>query len=216
MNLRKKIILMESMKKDFYGRPVSGPEENLEALQSIKLPKNILKPYQKELNGILFKAFDFHRVNNVDAFVSMKYMYIHPRVNTPHLIKQVIVHELCHVLYDAMPEMFNDGEIINEFSERRIELHRRLVKMGHNKHPVQFFMYVKYRADFDTMLHVEIPENEMRVAIKGLFPSIYSAVSFEEYWAVLFEEFFENSDFVKRISPRVYNKIFEILEECNE
>lgn len=216
MGLREQIILRESNKKDFYGRPVSGPEENLLAVQKIRLTDHILKPFRDVIKGIIFKKMRFHEDNDIDAFISMDYIYIHPRVKEPLEIKQIIIHEMCHVLYDLLPELFNDGEVMNEFLEKRTQLYNNLYRLGFRKYAVQSFMYPKYTSAFDTMMHLEVPEEMARRAIKGVFPTIYSTVSFEEYWAVLFEEYFENPEEIKRNYPLVHKKILEILKASNE
>ena len=67
---------------------------------------------------------------------------------------------------------------------------------------------------FDSFLHKEVGYSILENAAMGLFVSPYAATSLEEYWAVGFEDYFVGDrEYLKKISPQLFNKIKEIKDD---
>lgn len=213
MGLKGNLILNHSRLHNFCGVPVTGPKECLTALSHVKLPKVLEKIFSDSVKGIFFKTKNTHKNYNVDATYDDGYIYIKEDLVDPDLILQVLIHEVSHLLQDTFPERFlENGDIINEFSLKRIELMRRLSKRGYNLDR-KAFLRLTYDPMFDTFLNNEIKEEDLKDCIKGLFPSPYSALSLDEYIAIIFEEFFENPEVAREYSKEICDNIKKVMAD---
>ena len=75
-------------------------------------------------------------------------------------------------------------------------------------------MNTEYNETFDNFLYKEVGYSKLGSAVMGLFVSPYAATSLEEYWAVGFEDYFVGDrEYLKKISPQLFNKIKEIKDD---
>ena len=75
------------------------------------------------------------------------------------------------------------------------------------------FNNTNYSRAFDEYLHQTIGYPLLQTLTQGLFLSPYSITSLREYFAIGFEEYFiKDRDYLKRVSPQLYNKIEFVVE----
>ena len=217
MKMRHRLLKRHSDLHSYLGLPVNGPYDCLRGLAQVKLPEAIKLIFKANIKGVLFKDRDTHKNYDVDAVYDDGYIVVREGVVEPGLLQQIIIHEVCHQLQDAFPEHFlENGEIINEFSLKRIELMRRLTARGYNVDR-KAFLKLAYDPRFDDFLSNDVKSEDLSDCIKGLFPSPYSIVSLEEYISLLFEEFFEKgSEIAKGYSKEVTKSIEEVMRDYYE
>jgi len=127
-----------------------------------------------------------------------------------------IIHEFAHSVEEPYGmEIYGDHKVKNEFIEKRNMLHDILWKSGY-KAPKSFFNNVDYDEEFDAFLHKKVGYDKLQTLCSGIFISAYAATSLREYFATAFTEFFlysDRHDYLKKVSPQLYNKIFQIYSE---
>ena len=73
---------------------------------------------------------------------------------------------------------------------------------------------IEYSEDFDLYLYKEVGYDEIGNLTSGLFYSPYAATSVSEYFANGLENFFlGNREYLKKISPQLTKKIWEIIND---
>ncbi len=73
------------------------------------------------------------------------------------------------------------------------------------------FENLKYNESFDIFLYKRVGKNMLRSITSGLFIRPYAAVSLREYFATGFEAYYlGKQDTLEKISPILYDKIFEL------
>ena len=78
----------------------------------------------------------------------------------------------------------------------------------------QNFENLEYDEKFDFYLYEEIGYPALTTLTVNLFCSPYGATSIREYFANAFENFFmKEPRYVKKLSPKVYNKIVLLSKE---
>ena len=125
-----------------------------------------------------------------------------------------IGHEIAHSLEEiASIKIYSDGTIKNEFLGKRRRLwsilkSRSLASDADKSH----FEKLQYSKEFDLYLYKTVGYSTLTSLTMGLFLSPYAATSLREYFANAFESFFLNdeAEYVKQISPAVYNKFIEL------
>ncbi len=110
-------------------------------------------------------------------------------------------------------EIYSDGVIEEEFLGKR----RRLWSILKSRDLASdddrvYFEQPDYSKRFDTYLYKSVGYPVLTSLTMGLFLSPYAATSLREYFANAFESFFLNDEinYVKQISPAVYNKLVEL------
>lgn len=123
------------------------------------------------------------------------------------------VHEVAHSLEDQFAWQIYDDELIREFKGKRERLRHLLNAEGFEINPV-LYSYTEYNQKFDNFLANEVGYPTLLSLTIGLFVSPYGATSIQEYFANGFEKYFlDNSRTVEKISPILYGKIEQILNE---
>ena len=119
-----------------------------------------------------------------------------------------IVHEISHANEETYAALiYADGKIVNEFLGKRKKLLDILNSEGYNI-SIDTFMDTEYSRDFDMFLYKEVGYEKLTMFTMGLFVSPYGATSLREYFANGFEHYFlHDSNYVKIVSPAVYEKV---------
>jgi hypothetical protein len=123
-----------------------------------------------------------------------------------------IVHEFAHHAEVLYPEqIYGDQKIKKEFLKKRYELEFELKSEGYWTQEYDF-KNLKFDEDFDQFLYKRVGKNLLRMITSGMFIRPYGAVSLREYFATGFEQYFLGSkQKLKKISPELYNKIDELV-----
>ena len=103
--------------------------------------------------------------------------------------------------------------LINEFKGKRERLFHLLSAEGFHTNPV-LYGFTEYNEKFDNFLANEVGYPTLLSLTMGLFASPYGATSIQEYFANGFEKYFlDNPRIVRNISPVLYRKIEEIIND---
>lgn len=123
------------------------------------------------------------------------------------------IHEVAHSLDQKYGMYIYDDNLIGEFKGKRERLRHLLEAEGYYISPA-FYSYSEYNQKFDNFLANEVGYPTLLTLTMGLFASPYGATSIQEYFANGFEKYFlENPRTVRDISPILYEKIEEIINE---
>ena len=125
-----------------------------------------------------------------------------------------IVHEIAHAVEEIYgKDIYSDDALKDEFLSKRHTLYGLLNQEGYEPSEDKFNdpEYDKY---FDYYLYNVVGYPLLENLIMGLFYSPYAVTSINEYFANGFENYFlRDKEYLKNISPVLYNKINNILEE---
>jgi hypothetical protein len=180
-----------------------------------------LIPYEflNGLEGIYVGEFPELKDRKIQAMLKDSAIYLssfkeHPEV-TEEIIVNNIVHELAHLLEDnEYFEIYGDDTIEKEYigkKKRLVELLRanNIAFPGMGK----LFFSEDYIDDLDDFLFKKLGYDNLTILTTGLFLSPYSVTSLREYFADGFEQYFGGDEnFLKEITPAVYNKIINLVE----
>ena len=123
-----------------------------------------------------------------------------------------LVHEISHAI-DALygDEIFFDRKIENEFLGKRQRLYSILSSEGYEV-SLSMFMNIEYSEKMDNFLYRELGYPTLTSYTMGLFVSPYSVTDVKEYYARGFEEYiYGDKEYLKKVSPSLYNKLEELL-----
>ena len=123
------------------------------------------------------------------------------------------IHEVAHSLENQFAWQIYDDSLVQEFKGKRERLYHLLHAEGYHINPV-LYSYTEYNKKFDEFLADEVGYPALLSITMGLFVSPYGATSIQEYFANGFEKYFlDNPQKVRDISPVLYSKIEEIIND---
>lgn len=123
------------------------------------------------------------------------------------------IHEVAHSLEPKYGWSLYTDDLRNEFLGKRRRLRSILEAEGYEI-PARFYDFIEYNVQFDRFLAEEVGYPTLLSLTMGLFVSPYGATSLQEYFANGFEKYFlDNPRRVRDISPILYRKIEEILND---
>ena len=166
------------------------------------------------LNGVdVIYIGDFKDLNGRNATYSNGAIYMSASELTTHDYMENFIHEVAHSLEPRYGLNLYDDEFLNEFLGKRRRMKSLLQARGYNI-PARFYELTEYNAKFDRFLADEVGYPTLLSLTMGLFVSPYGATSVQEYFANGFEKYFlDNPKRVRDISPILYRKIEEILND---
>lgn len=125
-----------------------------------------------------------------------------------------IVHEIAHAVEERFgEEIYSNNEIESEFLSKRNTLYTLLDQEGYDP-PKDKFNDPEYNKYFDYYLYNVVGYPLLENLIIGIFYSPYSITSINEYFANGFENYFlRDRNYLKTISPVLYNTISNIIEK---
>ena len=123
------------------------------------------------------------------------------------------IHETAHALEDTYGVMIYEDALVSEFKGKRERLRHLLEYEGYNINP-SLYSFTEYNETFDNFLANVVGYPTLLNLTMGLFISPYGATSIQEYFANGFEKYFlESPQAVRKVSPTLYRKIEEIIND---
>ena len=163
------------------------------------------------VDSIFVGQFDDIEERELDALYKDGAIYTTNQQRNEDDMINDIIHELSHANEETYAALiYTDGKIENEFLGKRKKLLDILKAEGYNV-SIDTFMNTEYSRDFDMFLYKEVGYEKLTMFTMGLFVSLYGATSLREYFANGFEHYFlHDPNYVKTISPAVYEKVDSI------
>ena len=163
------------------------------------------------VDSIFVGQFDDIEERELDALYKDGAIYTTNQQRNEDDMINDIIHELSHANEETYAALiYTDGKIENEFLGKRRKLLDILKAEGYNV-SIDTFMNTEYSRDFDMFLYKEVGYEKLTMFTMGLFVSLYGATSLREYFANGFEHYFlHDPNYVKTISPAVYEKVDSI------
>lgn len=177
-----------------------------------KIEKTIPSYLFDEIDEIFVGSFSENDNRALEAHYESGAIYVTNDMPTAKDYVENIVHETAHSIEQSMGRsIYGDKKIEEEFLGKRDALKRTFSANNFDVSKMDF-KNVEYSEIFDLYLYKDVGYNNMNSMTSGLFYSPYAATSISEYFANGFEKFFlEDREHLKRISPQLTIKIWEIL-----
>tara|TARA_R100000008_G_C3545737_1_gene147447 strand:- start:113 stop:733 length:621 start_codon:yes stop_codon:yes gene_type:complete len=156
---------------------------------------------------------NFKELGDRNAMFSNGGIYMTSLEPTTFDMVENFVHEVAHSLEQRYgPHIYSD-ELITEFKGKRERLRHALEAEGFYINPA-LYQFSEYNRKFDDFLANTVGYPTLLTLTMGLFCSPYGATSIQEYFANGFEKYFlDNPRAVRDISPTLYEKIEEIIND---
>ena len=167
------------------------------------------------VESIMVGDFEEFHEKSVNALFKDGVVYVtNAQTNNDDMIDD-IVHEIAHSVEDSYGyEIYAlEPDVTTEFRNKRIRLEKMLKQQ---KISTQGFNFsdVEYNSEFDDYLYSTVGYPILQTISVGLFPDAYAITSIREYFASGFEAYFlGNRDYLKKVSPVLYQKIKELLKD---
>ncbi len=191
------------------------PNYNIEGILG-KLQKTLPQQLVTGLDYILISKSNYMQDREVEAIYKDGIIYMTPEMEDTNEALLSMVHEIAHLIEEEHPDIYLDETIETEFIGKRNKLDQILIAHDIDTQG-QAFQKTEYCEKFDDFLYLQVGYPVLRGLASGLFLSPYAATSVREYFADAFEEYFiRDSKYVKLISPSVYFKIEELVENLGE
>ena len=174
-----------------------------------KVPRHMFD----EIDEIFVGSFDENDSRALEAHYESGAIYITNDMATVEDYIESIIHETAHSIEQAKGfEIYGDQKVQEEFLGKRMTLKRNLDTNGYDIGAD--FSDIEYSEDFDLYLYKEVGYDKIGNLTSGLFYSPYAATSVNEYFANGLENFFlGDREHLKRISPKLTKKIWEIIND---
>ena len=172
------------------------------------LPERLLR----NIDMIYVGQFDTLIDREVNALYADGAIYITNHQEDVSDMLDDIVHEAAHSLEEELSiDIYGDGTIEAEFLGKRARLKSILVNQGYYVVDGYDFMDSDYSEKLDNFFYKEIGYPTMATMTNGLFVSTYACTSIREYFANGFETFYlADRDYLRKISPKLYNKLVNL------
>ena len=215
-----------STPKDFYtssGLHIYFKDEllndDVDVEKVISKVESIIPQYlRSEVEMIIIGHFKEFEKNHFNAFYKDGMVHVTNDQQDNYDMIEDIVHEMAHSTEAPYGyHIYADGKVKEEFLRKRFVLHDILWQHGH-KAPRAFFSNTEYDEEFDEYLLKQIGYDKLQGYAAGVFLTTYAPTSLREYYATGFVEFFLNPDghnYMKKVTPQLYKKIFELYSEEN-
>ena len=156
---------------------------------------------------------NFKELNNRNAAFSNGGIYMTCTEPTTFDMVENFVHEVAHSLEALHGLELYSKDLRDEFLGKRTRLYHLLSAEGYHINPL-LYSFTEYNKKFDNFLANEVGYPTLLTLTIGLFVSPYGATSLQEYFANGFEKYFlDNPRTVRDISPVLYRKIEEIIND---
>jgi len=156
---------------------------------------------------------NFSDLGGRNAAFSDAAIYMTAREPTNFDMLENFIHEVAHSLEGTYGWQIYDDKLKDEFLGKRQRLYHLLVAEGFYVNP-KLYSFTEYNKIFDEFLAQEVGYPTLLNITMGLFVSPYGATSLQEYFANGFEKYFlDDPSTVKTVSPALYQKIEEIINE---
>ena len=183
-----------------------------------KVESIVPKHLRTEVEMIIVGHFKEFEDNHFNAFYEDGMVHVTNNQLDNYDMIEDIVHEMAHSTEAPYGyHIYGDGKVKEEFLRKRFILHDILWQHGY-KAPRAYFNETEYNEKFDDFLLKKVGYNKLQNYAAGVFLTTYAPTSLREYYATGFVEFFLNPDshnYIKKVSPQLYKKIFELYSEEN-
>jgi len=178
-----------------------------------KIEEKVPQHMFDDIDEIFVGSFSENDSRALEAHYESGAIYITNDMVTVDDYVESIIHETAHSIEQARGfEIYGDQKVQEEFLGKRMALKRILDANGYNVNAD--FDDIEYSEDFDLYLYKEIGYDEIGNLTSGLFYSPYAPTSVNEYFANGLEGFFlGRREYLKRISPQLTKKIWEIIND---
>jgi hypothetical protein len=191
------------------------PNYNIESILG-SLQKTLPQQLVTGLDYVLISKSNYMQDREVEAIYKDGIIYMTPEMEDTNEALLSMIHEIAHLVEEEHPDIYLDETIETEFIGKRNKLEQILIAHDIDTQG-QNFQKTEYCEKFDDFLYLQVGYPVLRTLASGLFLSPYAATSVREYFADAFEEYFiRDSKYVKLISPSVYFKIEELVENLGE
>jgi len=194
---------------------VQKPVENVNLAEVFHvLEEKVPKIFLDEIEMIIFGWFDEFEERDIEAYYQDSTLYVSSYHTSEDDLLESLIHEIAHATESTYGyEIYGDEKIKNEFLRKRQHLYDILWKLNY-KLPLAVFSQIEYDQDFDEFLYKKIGYDKLDQIVAGVFINSYAATSLREYFATAFTDFFmdSNHNFLKKISPAVYEKILSLQD----
>ena len=207
-NQRKEYIIFNRILVHLLQPTIISFTEVVEQIEE-KVPQHMFD----EIDEIFVGSFEENDSRALEAHYESGAIYITNDMVTANDYVESIIHETAHSIEQARGfEIYGDQKVQEEFLGKRMALKRDLDANGYDVNAD--FGDIEYSEDFDLYLYKEVGYDEIGNLTSGLFYSPYAATSVNEYFANGLENFFlGNREYLKRISPQLTKKIWEIIND---
>tara|TARA_B100000029_G_C17123922_1_gene796242 strand:- start:17 stop:637 length:621 start_codon:yes stop_codon:yes gene_type:complete len=156
---------------------------------------------------------NFRELQGRNAAYSNGGVYISSTEPTSFDMLEDFVHEVAHSLENEFGSLIYQDDLIAEFKGKRERLKHILSAEGYHIDPY-LYSFSEYNKKFDDFLANKVGYPTLLALTMGLFISPYGATSIREYFANGFEKYFlDNPRAVRDVSPILYKKIEEIIND---
>ena len=195
--------------------------EHIDVNRVLSRVKDLI-PYElmKELDGIYVGDFPRLKDRNIQAMLKDNVIYLSSYKEIPDITEESIVndivHECGHLLEDRLHyDIYEDKSIENEYVGKKKRLVGLLRAGGVSFHGMGKLFFSSDMVDeLDNFLFNELGYDNIIGLSTGLFSSPYSITSIREYFANGFQEYINGDrNYLKEISPNLYNRIHNLMEE---
>jgi hypothetical protein len=191
---------------------VNEPEESVDLPSFCEEVEETIP--QKLLHNIeVVYVGEFKELQGRNATYANGAIYMTSREPTNFDMLENFVHEVAHSLEARYGMLIYDDLLVEEFKGKRERLRYTLSSQGYKINPL-LYTFTEYNPKFDNFLANEVGYPTLLSLTMGLFVSPYGATSIQEYFANGFEKYFlDNPRRVRDISPILYRKIEEIIND---
>ena len=201
----------------YFKDPLLNNEVDAEVVIS-KVEAKIPQHLRSEVEMVIIGDFPEFYENSFNAFYKDGMVHVTNDQKDNFDMIEDIVHEIAHSTESPYGfHIYGDNKVKDEFLRKRYALHDILWSHGY-KAPKSFFGNIEYDEEFDLFLLQKVGYDKLQNFAAGIFLTTYAPTSLREYYATGFVEFFLNPDnhnYMKRVSPQLYKKIFELYSEEN-
>jgi len=200
----KLVLLKDQLPDGFDLQSVLGDVEEL-------VPKSLIRNVDAIYVG------DFSAFNSDGLPFNAKYkdgaLYVTNDQQNEEDMVDDIVHEMAHAVEETYgKEIYFDDSLKSEFLAKRKALYQLLDQEGFEPSK-DMFNDIEYNKKMDYYLYNVVGYPTLQTLAMGLFYSPYAITSINEYFANGFENYFVRDRlYLKDISPTLYKKINDILE----
>ena len=199
-----------------YGVPVKIIDElpdNIKISSIIKDVKSkVSEEYLSNIKNIFIGDFEDLNKRNIQAMFKDNSIWLSSNNVKNFITEETIIDGIMHEIAHSLEERFNDiiysdGELKREYNGKK---QRLFDVLKHHNYSVfkDLFFDKSNLSELDDFLYREVGYDRLSLFINGLFLTPYSVTTLREYFASGFQAFFsDNRDYLKDISPVLYNKI---------
>jgi len=202
--------------------PLSDSVDLGEVLREVE--RRVPNAYLQYVHAIRIGIFDEMLERELNALYKDGILYIANIQDNNKDMLDDMIHEIAHAVEQHNHDLiYGDEEILLEFLGKRKRLHDLLKSEGYSV-TIDQFLTVQYDYDFDMILFQDIGYPVLSTLTTGLFPGAYSVTSLNEYFAAGFEAYYmsetnyitRKTNYIKRICPKLAEKIDYLDEIANE